>query len=144
MEHAGHKRLRLLLGTSLEAEGRIFTAFNAVEMGHLQRLLRSGDGSGIQNGQTSLLLPAKRTRRTEPAPAFSVEELAQITKSQIRRDTGDNGDKLSSDGLIVVHSSAASRAVLVGLDPAGVQECSKKPRLLLPVFPATPGYERNS
>lgn len=139
MERAGHKGLGLQLGPSLEAEDRIFTAFNAVEMGHLQRLLQSGDGRGGQYGQTSLLLPAKRTWRSEPAPASSAEELAEITKSRIRRDTGDNGDKLSSDGLIVAHSSAASGAVQVGLDPAGLQERSREPRLLLPGFPVPSG-----
>lgn len=70
-------------------------ALDAVEMGHLQRLLQSGDRSRMQDAQPSLLLPAKPTWRSEPAPASSEEELAQITKSQIRRDTGDNRYKLS-------------------------------------------------
>lgn len=105
---------------------------------------RVGTEAGYGMGSPPLLLPAKRTWRSEPAPASSAEEFAQITERQIRRDIGDNGDKLSSDGLIVVHSSAASWAVLVGLDPAGLQECLKKPCLLLPGFSATPGYERNS
>lgn len=134
--------MKLLLGTSLETEGRIFTAFNAVEMGHLQRRLRSVDGSGTQNGQPSLLLPAKRTWRSEPTPASSAEELAQITESQIRRDTGDNGDNLSSDGLIVVHSSAAYWTVLVEWTLQDSRNARKSPACSCPAsrrLPVTSG-----
>lgn len=84
-------------GPNLEAKDRIFKAFKAVKMGHLQRLLQSGDGHRRQSGQPPFLQQSKPGGTT---PLQLVEELAQITKSRIRCNTGDNGDKLSSDGII--------------------------------------------
>lgn len=52
---------------------------------------------------TASLLPAKQPELS--SLSSFVEELSQITKSQIQHNTGDNGDKLSSDELIAAQCS---------------------------------------